>query len=104
MKPSSAITLVSAILPRLPSFLSACEMASWATAERVSKAVFVMTANAAIADRTFRSTGLLGACAEDTAHPPIFKSDVHYAPLGSVPRSEERRVGKECRSRWSPYH
>src|SRR3989449_7943671 len=24
----------------------------------------------------------------------------HAAPL----RSEERRVGKECRSRWSPYH
>src|SRR2546430_11064892 len=23
-------------------------------------------------------------------------------PIG--PRSEERRVGKECRSRWSPYH
>ena len=23
---------------------------------------------------------------------------------GSVMRSEERRVGKECRSRWSPYH
>ena len=22
----------------------------------------------------------------------------------SNPRSEERRVGKECRSRWSPYH
>ena len=22
----------------------------------------------------------------------------------SVSRSEERRVGKECRSRWSPYH
>src|SRR5256885_17166029 len=21
-----------------------------------------------------------------------------------IPRSEERRVGKECRSRWSPYH
>ena len=21
-----------------------------------------------------------------------------------VDRSEERRVGKECRSRWSPYH
>src|SRR3712207_8569272 len=25
------------------------------------------------------------------------------APGGTV-RSEERRVGKECRSRWSPYH
>ena len=23
---------------------------------------------------------------------------------GLVDRSEERRVGKECRSRWSPYH
>src|SRR5256885_3698039 len=30
------------------------------------------------------------------------------APRGRTgprqPRSEERRVGKECRSRWSPYH
>ena len=24
--------------------------------------------------------------------------------FGSAERSEERRVGKECRSRWSPYH
>ena len=24
--------------------------------------------------------------------------------ISSVGRSEERRVGKECRSRWSPYH
>ena len=24
--------------------------------------------------------------------------------LGLYGRSEERRVGKECRSRWSPYH
>src|SRR2546426_11501315 len=24
--------------------------------------------------------------------------------IGSDSRSEERRVGKECRSRWSPYH
>src|SRR2546422_2946631 len=25
-------------------------------------------------------------------------------PRGGRKRSEERRVGKECRSRWSPYH
>ena len=25
-------------------------------------------------------------------------------PLNIKLRSEERRVGKECRSRWSPYH
>ena len=24
--------------------------------------------------------------------------------ISSIFRSEERRVGKECRSRWSPYH
>ena len=28
-----------------------------------------------------------------------------YTELGKrADRSEERRVGKECRSRWSPYH
>src|SRR5256885_14389817 len=38
--------------------------------------------------------------------PPL----VDYAAKGSqvalegLDRSEERRVGKECRSRWSPYH
>src|SRR5688572_32991832 len=25
-------------------------------------------------------------------------------PFGHLGRSEERRVGKECRCRWSPYH
>ena len=29
---------------------------------------------------------------------------VTFEGLRSGPRSEERRVGKECRSRWSPYH
>jgi len=27
-----------------------------------------------------------------------------YLRATFVDRSEERRVGKECRSRWSPYH
>ena len=27
-----------------------------------------------------------------------------YTDWNSDYRSEERRVGKECRSRWSPYH
>ena len=29
---------------------------------------------------------------------------VHAVVLSGGSRSEERRVGKECRSRWSPYH
>src|SRR3712207_9459918 len=28
----------------------------------------------------------------------------YYAYESCIIRSEERRVGKECRSRWSPYH
>ena len=32
----------------------------------------------------------------------IKTTDGRYAELEA--RSEERRVGKECRSRWSPYH
>ena len=30
--------------------------------------------------------------------------EVQYLQTQLVHRSEERRVGKECRSRWSPYH
>ena len=31
--------------------------------------------------------------------------DINSLPLkNNMARSEERRVGKECRSRWSPYH
>ena len=31
-------------------------------------------------------------------------TDVKSAADTDSSRSEERRVGKECRSRWSPYH
>ena len=34
--------------------------------------------------------------------PPFQLTDNEYSLLDE--RSEERRVGKECRSRWSPYH
>ena len=38
-----------------------------------------------------------------------FFANGHYGIMDEYPikvyaRSEERRVGKECRSRWSPYH
>ena len=32
------------------------------------------------------------------------KINLTMAHQSQVRRSEERRVGKECRSRWSPYH
>ena len=39
---------------------------------------------------------------EATAHGIITMNAEAFAAVES--RSEERRVGKECRSRWSPYH
>ena len=35
---------------------------------------------------------------------PRYRTVVNFIFGGSRDRSEERRVGKECRSRWSPYH
>ena len=34
----------------------------------------------------------------------VAESGYRYYGPAEVDRSEERRVGKECRSRWSPYH
>ena len=41
-----------------------------------------------------------GNCAHTISH---IHYDTDSYELG-LTRSEERRVGKECRSRWSPYH
>src|SRR5229473_8648286 len=44
--------------------------------------------------------------AEDVAEQvPLLALEAHHLKLfDRSNRSEERRVGKECRSRWSPYH
>ena len=34
----------------------------------------------------------------------VLRIDEQLYGCEELPRSEERRVGKECRSRWSPYH
>src|SRR3712207_3376798 len=39
-----------------------------------------------------------------TSIPTIAFFEPGEQPKAVVGRSEERRVGKECRSRWSPYH
>ena len=51
-------------------------------------------------------------CAELAIHKVFPDCEVVKIPVGdggegtveTLIRSEERRVGKECRSRWSPYH
>src|SRR5260370_38452129 len=39
-----------------------------------------------------------------TKRKDLFGDEQTVWEIGASPRSEERRVGKECRSRWSPYH
>src|SRR5215470_10584713 len=41
--------------------------------------------------------------ADRRREPLIIGHLVHMVRVKAVERSEERRVGKECRSRWSPY-
>ena len=50
-----------------------------------------------IQDRAMLPSGVLENMKDD-----ILKVLSKYVEIAE--RSEERRVGKECRSRWSPYH
>jgi len=45
---------------------------------------------------------VLSAASVATFHRPGLDAEFWESP--NACRSEERRVGKECRSRWSPYH
>ena len=61
-----------------------------------------------------QNLGLVGKVIKDKVHNPGQNSIYSYDDLYQIgciglckaaySRSEERRVGKECRSRWSPYH
>ena len=53
--------------------------------------------------RAVRAGDTLKARPSDIEIVPLFAS-LSAAEQQRVLRSEERRVGKECRSRWSPYH
>src|SRR3712207_1976811 len=51
----------------------------------------------------------LAAEGEEVSMPTHFMQSTHNTiasliAIHTANRSEERRVGKECRSRWSPYH
>ena len=47
---------------------------------------------------------LFAAAAPDAAASRTRTTQAARPVQRSTPRSKERRVGKECRSRWSPYH
>ena len=47
-----------------------------------------------------------GSLKDEASGKPYVGSNMSYVvgKFKNCVRSEERRVGKECRSRWSPYH
>src|SRR5690348_18332846 len=62
-------------------------------------------------DVTFRRDGTRRRLCRDLTdmrNPPVFDGEIAVKPripcAVDQPRSEERRVGKECRSRWWRYH
>src|SRR2546423_4996276 len=55
----------------------------------------------------FSSASLVAGLSVTPLAPARLVSVGGWSATGRIrraPRSEERRVGKECRSRWSPYH
>ena len=55
--------------------------------------------------KTYLITGCAGFIGSNFVHYMLKKyPEILLVNLDKLTRSEERRVGKECRSRWSPYH
>src|SRR5256885_2282705 len=69
----------------------------------------VLVAQVDTASGVVNDIAAIGQAIRAAGHDALLMVDV-VASLGCMPfemddwRSEERRIGKECRSRWSPYH
>ena len=83
-------------------------MGRYVTAVRAELAAGAVDDDAATAAQTIRpettkkpTDEILRHLPDDGAGPD---EDGPFLAHDPIVRSEERRVGKECRSRWSPYH
>ena len=76
------------------------------TVNREGKYAIVWMTNAEKADPKVMDSlqPLIAECKEKKYRLAIFESGEQDLVENTKDRSEERRVGKECRSRWSPYH
>src|SRR3712207_7666358 len=76
-----------------------CALPISGTAASPSRCARRSTRSSATASRT-RPCSSTGTSSTSTSPP----TSAGCTATTTRPRSEERRVGKECRSRWSPYH
>src|SRR5256885_16774637 len=70
----------------------------------------ILTAAHRVINRVHHHAADMRATSLPTRASSFATGDIHVIDIadladgGETVRSEERRVGKECRSRWSPYH
>ena len=70
--------------------------ALWGLPRRAAAQIFAVRANALAVCSATLNVGAEAALTDNWS----LELSGYWNPV----RSEERRVGKECRSRWSPYH
>src|SRR5256885_17197414 len=94
----------STLFPYTTLFRSLAEMLL--EANEPAQALREFEASMRVEPNRFR--GFYGAARAADLSGDRTKARTYYSTLLSLgekgDRSEERRVGKECRSRWSPYH
>src|SRR2546429_2616385 len=114
IRPTAQRVRIATLLLSAPQHLSAEQILAClrAAGARVSKATVYNTLNLFAAHGLIRQLSVDGSRAwfDSNVEPHYHFHDLESGSLIDVPvpavafRSEERRVGKECRSRWSPYH
>ena len=67
-------------------------------------AALMLAAQQGVAALTIRRVAEAGGVSLGVVHYHFEDKDELLTKMAESLRSEERRVGKECRSRWSPYH
>jgi len=77
-------------------------VSSWT--DSVSTTIATLRGASDAAGKVFTYEGKMDDCMSGTKDVPYKIVTRVESPNKHVMRSEERRVGKECRSRWSPYH
>ena len=71
---------------------------------RQFRAAYLISKDFVIAAFDPTETRIIGGCGFHLRDGPIESRQAEVGMWVREGRSEERRVGKECRSRWSPYH
>src|SRR5690348_18430102 len=71
---------------------------------RISKELFGLRVDKLNMSRTVDNHHRVGRGFEQVSKLFLFSDALRNVAVAFENRSEERRVGKECRSRWSPYY